>query len=125
MSVLLIPPGMDFTSALRAGLVPVIRSRRYLAFVATLPCAVTGAQGVVVHHLVGHGLKGAGEKASDLLTFPLAPELHDAQSPVGLHRLGHKEWERRYGDQRLHVFGALIEAIHRGAMVEALVGGKS
>ncbi len=107
----------DFWSAMLGGRVDIPRNEGYLNYVRSLPCAVTGRTRLVTaHHLVGHGLKGMGEKTSDFLSFPLVYDLHLPMYPEGLHRLGHKEWERRYGDQRVFVMQTLVRAIHDGVL---------
>lgn len=115
MSELLIPAGMFFWQAMLAGLVRPIEHEGYLRWVRSRPCVISGKE-ADAHHLVGHSLKPVGGKVSDLLVFPLAPELHRPDYTEGLHRLGHKEWERRYGDQRIFVMQTLVEAAHRGVL---------
>jgi hypothetical protein len=117
MSGSIIPPNMQFWYAIQTGYVSEWRSESYLAYVRNLPCAVTQkTRGVTAHHLVGHGLKGNGEKTSDMLTFPLVYDLHLPMYPEGLHQLGHEEWEKRFGDQRLFVFQTLVRAIYDGIL---------
>jgi hypothetical protein len=55
------------------------RSKRYLNWVATQPCAMCGGQGGDAHHIKGVGhLSGAGLKASDLMTMPMCRPCHEA-----------------------------------------------
>ena len=52
------------------------RSERYLAFVRTKPCLITGRPGPSsAHH---HGPRGMGEKTDDYRTIPLCHEVHMA-----------------------------------------------
>ena len=116
-TALIYPPNMTFWRAMRCGLITPARSPAYLAFVASLPCCVTGARPVTVHHLVGHGIRGAGAKTDDYLTIPLAPELHLPNYPGGLHAIGHHAWEEKHGSQLEYAAMTMIEAIHRGVLV--------
>lgn len=116
MKPILIPPGIPFWHALQYGYVPPIESETYLKWVRSLPCVITRQKPVDAHHIVGHGLKPVGGKVSDLLTIPLSPDLHRPDFPNGLHRLGHKEWERRYGDQRISVMETLVQAVYEGVI---------
>jgi hypothetical protein len=54
------------------------RSKKYLAWVRTLPCAMTGRQPAgQVHHLIGIGhMGGMGTKAPDWAVMPLTAEAH-------------------------------------------------
>lgn len=58
---------------------------KYLAFIRTLPCVVTGQHGVDAAHLSteakewGHRGRGKGQKASDRWALPLIRSLHDEQ----------------------------------------------
>lgn len=72
-------------------------SRKHLARVANLPCVVCGSTDVQVHHIRQSGISGAGQKASDWLTFALCARDH-----ADLHA-GIKTWEMRYGRQIDHV----------------------
>lgn len=115
MTGLIYPPSMSFWRALQAGMIPEWRSDKYLAWVRTLPSAISGGTPCAAHHLVGHGLKGKGSKVSDMLVFPLTAAEHQT-SREALHVLGSAEWEQRFGDQRIYVMQTLVEAIHRGVL---------
>tara|TARA_R110002110_G_scaffold393274_1_gene606948 strand:+ start:369 stop:647 length:279 start_codon:yes stop_codon:yes gene_type:complete len=69
------------------------RSKKYLAFVRTLPCSICGTdQDVVAHHLIGvGGMGGMGTKAPDNFTLPLCAEDHSKihQEP----ELWQDQWE--------------------------------
>lgn len=108
----LIPPGLTFWQGLQKGYVPLFECPRYLAYVATLPCCVSGRGGVTVHHIVGHGLKAIGGKTHDLLAIPLAADLHLPNYPDGLHTLGHKAWEARFGSQLEFSTRTLLQAVY-------------
>lgn len=111
----LYPPDLTFWQALQRGLVPMVEDKDYLAFVASLPCVITGERPVEVHHTVGHGLKGVGEKVSDYLSFPLSPTLHRTGKQA-LHVVGHKAWEELHGNQMEYVGRTLFEAVMRGVI---------
>lgn len=113
---MILPPGMTFWSGLQKGYVGAIKSPAYLGYVASLPCCVSGQVGVTVHHIVGHGLKGNGEKTSDLLAIPLAPHLHLPGYPEGLHHMGHKAWELKYGSQVDFAARTLLQAVYDGVL---------
>jgi hypothetical protein len=54
------------------------RSKNYLDWVKTLPCAICGAD-AEPHHIKGCGhYSGAGLKADDILTMPLCHQHHMA-----------------------------------------------
>ena len=67
---------------------PPIRDRKHMAFVASLPCCITGiSYKVVAHHLLrGTGEKCGGRKSGDDKTIPLCTEAHTA-----LHGIGDEE----------------------------------
>jgi hypothetical protein len=85
-----------------------VKSKKYLDYVRSLPCVITGQEGVHAHHLIGHGEGGMGLKSSDLLAFPLSSELHDE-----LHRYGWKAWEEIHGSQWRFVAKTLHEAMEK------------
>jgi hypothetical protein len=84
------------------------RSKKYLAWVRTQPCVVSGGK-AHAHHIIGHGYSTMGSKPSDMLTFPLSPYDHDL-----LHHHGWREWERVHGSQLLHVLRTIDRAIKQG-----------
>ena len=66
---------------------PLIRDRRHLAFVASLPCCITGrTDGVQVHHLLRVPEKCCGRRSGDNHAIPLHHEKHTA-----LHRDGNEQ----------------------------------
>jgi hypothetical protein len=89
------------------------RSEKYLKFVRSLPCVVTGrTEGVVAHHLIGHGEGEMGGKTHDLFTMPLT---------VDEHRRFHddpKGWEDRNGSQLTHIKNVIGRALGIGALSE-------
>lgn len=105
------PPSLTFWQAMQKGYVRPIRCGAYLDYVRALPCVLCGGS-ACAHHLVGHGLKPVGGKVSDYLSFPLCNPHHSPQAAGSLHHLGHDEWERQHGDQRVYVFQTLVQAIH-------------
>ncbi len=54
------------------------RNKKYLEWIRSLPCCVTGrTDNVIAHHAINCGLGGStGGKASDLLAMPLNTEVH-------------------------------------------------
>ena len=74
-----------------------VTDEKYLTFVRSLPCVVTGRP-AQAHHLIGHGQGGMGTKSGDDLAFPLSFEVHRE-----LHDIGYKSWEDKYGSQWLYV----------------------
>jgi len=115
----ILPPGLTFWQGLQKGYVPLFDSPAYLGWVHSLPCCVTGSRrGVTVHHIVGHGLRGVGEKTSDLLAIPLVAELHLPDYPGGLHAItvGHKAWEARHGSQLEFSARTLLQAVYEGVL---------
>lgn len=110
-------PGRTFRQEVMAGLIAPAEDPKYIAWLHTRRCVVSGERGarVTAHHLVGHGVKPIGGKVSDYLAFPLRFDLH-VEGPTALHRIGHKAWEREYGSQLEHVAWTLLEAIHDGVL---------
>lgn len=94
-----------------SGNLPRVKSKKYLDWVRTLPCAITGKYGVHAHHLIGHGQGGMGLKASDFLAFPLCPELHQE-----LHDHGWKQWEELHDSQWKHVAKTMHLALEQGVL---------
>jgi hypothetical protein len=57
---------------------PGWRSPRYLAWVKTQPCVLTGAPADDAHHIIGLGhLGGMGTKAPDWAVMPVTREAHE------------------------------------------------
>ncbi len=78
-------------------------SRKYLEYVASLPCCLTGFQGegVQAHHIIGHNAitgKGMAKKGSDLTAIPLNHVLHRE-----LHDMGWKTFENLHNFSQLEV----------------------
>ncbi len=90
-------------------------SEKYLKFVRSLPCVVTGKSSndydqVVPHHLIGYGEGKMGGKAHDVFTFPIS---------IDEHRKLHDnvtEWEERNGSQLYHVKETIKKAFNLGAL---------
>lgn len=83
-------------------LAPPIADIKYLAFIRTLPCVITGALAEAAHvsfknELYGHMGRGKGQKASDCWALPLSPEMHRLL-PHSQHATGDEEkWWRSQG----------------------------
>ena len=64
------------------------RSRKYLEWVRSRACCVTGSYcNVVAHHVRMYGSGGTGIKPSDYMAVPLSTEAH-----ATLHRIGESEF---------------------------------
>ena len=71
-------------------------SEKHLAFVRTLPCAVTGMPGGNhAHHLTIDRYR-MGRKAGDDRTVPLRPEMHQDRAGA-LHVVGEKKFWNSFG----------------------------
>lgn len=79
-------------------------SKAHLKRTAERPCVCCGAQPVQVHHIIGRGMRGMGQKSSDMFVIPLCPYHHDQ-----LHRNGWREWEQIHGSQIDHAANNLKE----------------
>lgn len=88
-----------------------LKSKKYLDWVKTQPCVITGVYGVDAHHISAVGLGGMGLKPSDYLAFPLCREYHDE-----LHRHGAQTWEENHGPQWAYVAQTLHRAIEQGVL---------
>lgn len=66
----------------------------HLNWVSSLPCSVQGCSNaeVCVHHIREHG-----EYKNHFKTIPLCWDHH--QGPNGIHHMGRKAWESKYGLQ--------------------------
>ena len=63
---------------------------------AQLGCCICG-QPAQIHHLIGVKYRGLGQKANDDQTIPLC--MHHHTGGQGIHTLGKRAWELKYGDQ--------------------------
>jgi hypothetical protein len=79
---------------------PPVRSKRYLALVRQLPCAVCGAPPPSHAHHPICGRYG-NEKVSDLDAIPLCP-WHHQHGPDSVHG-GRTAWLQKYGDDRDYI----------------------
>lgn len=78
----------------------------YVDAVRLLPCCVCGTTPVMAHHCLGGSMQEAlgvrgTRKHSDFLTIPLCRNHH--QGTDGLHQIGVRSWEMRYGFQTVFV----------------------
>lgn len=83
----------------KAELKKLARSKKYLALVHSLCCSVSGMSQVSAHHIRPIGT-GMGMKSPDYWAIPLHFDYH--QGGEGIHTIGTREWERRYGSQLDH-----------------------
>lgn len=79
----------------------------WLAEQGCIICARLGYPGTPaeIHHIRTH--TGAGRRASHFDTLPLCPEHH--RGNTGIHGLGRKAFERRYGVTELELLDQLRE----------------
>ena len=69
------------------------RSRTYLAWIRTLPCAVCGeTRGIEASHTGPHGI---GQKSSDYSAIPLCDKHHRTASD-SYHKLGPRKFSQRH-----------------------------
>lgn len=85
------------------------RSKKYLEFVRSLPCFITGkTENVIAHHIISCGLGGSmGSKVSDLFAIPMCTEEHQ--------RL-HGGETIDYIDQKAEVLRTIEKAVHAGVL---------
>jgi len=87
------------------------RDRNHLAFVAQLPCLITGTTGVHVAHVrygdpkYGKRSTGMSEKPDDRWTVPLAPDVHLYDQ----HKAGERAWWVKQGLDPLEIAIALYD----------------
>ena len=86
---------------------PPIRDRKHLAFVASLPCCISGGtDGVQAHHLLRTSEKAMGRRSGDDSVIPLHWVAH-----ASLHRHGNETvFLARYGIDGPTLAKALYEA---------------
>lgn len=77
MNVRILPPGITFEQALRAGYVGRIECRPYLDWLKTLPCDVCGTPAPSDPSHV-NAFKGQGTKSPDLWAIPECRTCHEA-----------------------------------------------
>jgi Protein of unknown function (DUF968) len=88
-----------------------LRSADYLAWVRTLPSAVSGEYGCHAQHFCGHGNRGS-TKVHDFWTFPLTGNEHNLG--VGSLHSAPETCEEKHGSQWEHVAGTLQFALREG-----------
>ena len=72
--------------------VKAFRSKKYLAFVKSLPCCLCGQPANEAHHLIGLGnMGGMGMKAPDSMTMPACRTCH--QNIHAMPELQDQQWE--------------------------------
>lgn len=81
----------------KAGVAPDAEERRYMAWIASLPCLVTGKQPVQVHHVTA-SIHGGRIARSHKRIVPLCPEMHQHDhGKLSVERLGHKGFYEVHG----------------------------
>ena len=78
-----------------------IKDPEHLKRIRELPCCICGCQPCESHH-IRDGQVGMGQKADDTEAISLCPSCHRT-GPNAIHRIGTREWERRFGPQRNHL----------------------
>ena len=63
---------------------------------AEIGCIICG-QPPQIHHLIGVRYRGMGQKADDMYTLPIC--LHHHTGAAGIHTIGKRTWEAKYGTQ--------------------------
>lgn len=75
--------------------------RRHMAWVASLPCLVSGRLPVTIHHVTGHADRMGRFARSHRLVVPLAPEYHliqhDPKQIMSVEALGHRGFYQEWG----------------------------
>lgn len=76
--------------------------RTRLDLLSSLGCVVCrnlgyGPTPSEIHHLIGIAHKGLSQRSSHQKTIPLCPEHHRGNE--GIHGMGRKPWEAKYGTQ--------------------------
>ena len=90
------------------------RSEKYLKWIRSLPCCVTGAtENVVAHHITNTGRKGTGTKTNDYYCIPLEQISHQM-----LHA-NPRQWEKEFGSQKHYWEITIGKAIREGVFNEA------
>ncbi|MFY3328554.1 DUF968 domain-containing protein [Vibrio fluvialis] len=86
-------------------------SENYRKFVRALPCVITGkTEGVVAHHLIGHGEGEMGGKTHDLYTMPLVADEHSRFHDAP------QSWDAKHGSQLFCVKQTIKKALELGAL---------
>lgn len=86
--------------------------RAHMAKLAEMGCCICRRQGIEgspaqIHHIrTGTGM---GKRAAHTDTLPLCFFHH--QGPGGIHQLGRKAWERRYGVTELGLLAEILELV--------------
>ncbi|CDX26946.1 conserved hypothetical protein [Mesorhizobium plurifarium] len=96
------PSKTAFRTSARAREVEPVKNARHLAWIRTLPSAVSGHEGCVAAHLnfadrrYGKPERGKGKKADDRWVLPLTPYEH-TDGPDAQHRTGKEKawWDAR------------------------------
>lgn len=92
------------------------RNKKYITWIKTLPCVISGLPADDPHHIIGHGMGGMGTTASDLFAMPMCRAVH-----ARLHSMSHKDWEAENGSQWTFVRWTLAAAIRDGVIDPEIV----
>ncbi len=84
------------------------RDRKYLNWVKTLNCCVTGMPADDPHHVKGHALGGTST-ASDLFAMPMTRDIH-----TRFHSMGWKSFEKSHGSQIVFIAKTMGIAVKEG-----------
>lgn len=97
------------------------RSKKYLAFVRTLPCCVCGSSADAAHHVTGlWNLSGMGLKPDDNMTMPVC------DGPGGCHAQIHSEPHLKWQQPifLIETINAGLDAFADGPIHEALLSAR-
>lgn len=87
------------------------RSKKYLKWVRSQPCCITGrTDNIVAHHITTAKSRGMGTKADDFFCIPLTSETHQLLHSDPL------EFEIMYGRQDEYWKNTISRAIREGGL---------
>ena len=85
------------------------RSKKYLSWVRSLPCCISGMrENIVAHHIISCGMGGGmGTKPSDLFTIPINAGVHSLFHADGLNEI----------DQKAEALRTIEKAVNAGVLI--------
>lgn len=102
------------------------RCERYLKWVRSLPCCMSGEEGCQAHHVIGlnWGLSGWGMKAPDSFVMPLSPYAHGMVHKHAEWQWWQIEWLKQTIRQGLAVFANDAEVYEQLSHALAFIAAK-